>query len=110
MKFVLKFLYCNGVALPMEELVNAPPYVGNLIIKERWQGDGSARYIREARLPDLTVSQAPHDLVPPLFDPQLVKMQDDRMVLNGFQIHADMEAGSIMHFVQVWMLSPVGAE
>jgi hypothetical protein len=73
MKFALKYLYCNGVTLPMQELVNVPAYVGNLIHKERRQGDGSARYIREARLLDLPSSQAPHDLAPPLFDPQLVK-------------------------------------
>jgi len=104
MKFQLKCLHYNGEVLTPEELADAPRYVGNLIIEDWPQAGMFARHIRQARLLDMTVPQAPHDIIPPLFDPQIVKMTDSLMTLHGYQIHADAETGAVQHHAQVWVL------
>ena len=109
MKFKLKSLHRNGIVLTPEELADAPRQVGNLVVED-WQDGAFGRPIRRARLLDMTISQAPRDIIPPLFDPQLVRMLDNQMVLHGYQIHVDMETGVINHYVQVWMLRPVTDE
>ena len=62
------------------------------------------RHIRQARLLDMTVPRASRDIIPPLFDPQLVRMMDSLMTLHGYQIHVDAETGAIRHCAQVWVL------
>ena len=82
MKFALKFLYRNGAALTMEELVNAPPYIGNLVIEHWSQGDMFGRHIRQARLLEMAISQAPRDIIPSLFD----RNRLTKAVLTSFRI------------------------
>jgi hypothetical protein len=48
--------------------------------------------------------------IPSLFDPQMVKMLDDRMILHGYPIHVDMETRAIGHYAQAWVLRPVTHE
>ena len=106
MKFQLKCLHRNGEVLTPEELADAPRYVGNLVIEDWPQRGMFARHFRQARLLNGTVPQAPRDIIPPLFDPQLVKMTDSLMTLHGHQIHIDAETGAIRHYAQVWVLRP----
>lgn len=54
--------------------------------------------IRQARLLDMSVPQAPRDLLAPLFDPQLVRMTNTQMTLHGYQIRA--EDGTAVHYAQ----------
>ena len=110
MKFKLKSLHRNGTVLAPEELADAPCHVGNLIIEDCPQEGVFRRPIRHARLLDMNILQAPRDVTPPLFDPQLVRMLDNQMVLHGYQIHVDMETEVINHYVQVWVLRPVTDE
>jgi hypothetical protein len=104
MRFTLKALYHNGVVLAPEQLADAPRHTGNLVIADWPQGGTFARHIRQARLLDETVPQAPRDVIPPLFDPQLVRMTDSQMTLHGYQIHVDAETGAVTHYAQVWVL------
>jgi len=104
MRFQLKALHRNGVVLTPEEVADAPRHIGNLVVEDWPQGGMFARHIRQARLLDMTVSQAPRDIIPPLFDPQLVRMTDSLMTLHGYQIHVDDETGAMRHYAQVWVL------
>jgi hypothetical protein len=56
--------------------------------------------IRQARLLDTTIPSTPRDLIPPVFEPQIVKMTDNQMTLHGYQIHVDAETGAIRHYAQ----------
>ncbi len=104
MQFTLKALHRNGVVLTPDQLVDAPRHTGNLVIGDWNQGGTFGRNVRQTRLLDATVPQTPRDIIPPLFDPQLVKMTDGQMTLHGYQIHADAATGAVLHFAQVWVL------
>jgi hypothetical protein len=65
-------------------------------IRPRWAAGPTARHDH---------SQAPRDLLTPLFDPQLVRMTNTQMTLHGYQIHA--EAGNGVHYAQGWVLRQV---
>ena len=104
MRFQLKCLHSNGTVLTPEQLADAQRHFGNLVVEEWHQGGTFGRHIRQARLLDTTVPQAPRDIIAPLFDPQLVKMTDGLMTLHGYQIHGDAKTGTILHYVQVWVL------
>ena len=58
----------------------------------------------------MTIQHALRDIIPPLFDPQLIRAINNQMVLPGSQIHADMETGAVKHYAQVWVLRPVTDE
>jgi hypothetical protein len=66
--------------------------------------------MRQARLLDMTIPTTPGDILPPLFDPRLVKMTDSQMTLQGYQIHVDAETGAIRHYAQSWVLRAVADE
>jgi hypothetical protein len=66
-----------------------------------------ARHIRQARLLDMAVSHVSHascDIIPPLFDLQLVKMTNTLMTSHGYQIHVNAETGVIRQYVPCWIL------
>ena len=110
MKFKLKALHHNGIVLTSEELADAPRYVGNLVVEDWPQGGTFGRFIRQARLLDMTIPATPRDIIPPLFEPQIVKMTDNQMTLHGYQIHVDAETGAIRHYAQSWVLRAVTDE
>jgi hypothetical protein len=107
MKFKLKALHHNGIVLMSEELADAPRYVGNLVVEDWPQGGTYGRYIRQARLLDMTIPSTPRDLIPPPFDPQIAKMTDNQMTLHGYQIRLDAETGTIRHYARSWVLRTV---
>lgn len=94
----------NGVALSSAEIAESPRHAGNLIIEDWHQGGRFGRFIRQARLLDMTIPSMPQDIIPPLFDPQLVKMTDSQMTLQGYQIHADPEIGATRQYLQAWVV------
>lgn len=105
MLYKLICLHRNGVPLTPEELAQAPRYTGNLIIEDWNQGGVFGRAVRQARLLDMTIPQAPRDLLARLFDPHLVRMTNTQMTLHGYQIHA--ETGTAVHYAQCWALRQV---
>jgi hypothetical protein len=42
----------------------------------------------------MTIPSASRNLVPPLFEPQAVKMKDHQMTVRGYQIHIHAETGA----------------
>jgi hypothetical protein len=58
----------------------------------------------------MTIPGTPRDLIPPLFEPQIVKMTDNQITLHGYQIHVDTETGAIRHYAQSWVLRAITDE
>jgi hypothetical protein len=110
MKFKLKALHHNGVVLTPEELASAPLYVGNLVVEDWPKGGIVERFIRQARLLDMSIPTMPRDIIPPLCDPQIVSMKDNQMMLHGYQIHVGAKTGAIRHYAQSWLLRAVTDE
>jgi hypothetical protein len=77
MKCKLKALHHSGTVLTSEELAGAQRYVGNLVVEDWPQGGTYARYIRQAWLLGMTLPSTPRDLIPPRFEPQIVKMTEN---------------------------------
>jgi hypothetical protein len=98
MLFKLLCLHRNGVALSLPELAGSDNLTGNLVIQDVPASDALGRIIRKARLLDTMQI----DMLPPLFDPLLVKMTEKQMTLQGYQIHA--ENGVLVHYAQYWEL------
>jgi hypothetical protein len=48
------------------------------------------------------------DIIPPLFEPQIVTLTDNQMTLHGYQIHVDPETGAVLHYAQYWVLRQAG--
>ena len=47
------------------------------------------------------------DILPPLFEPVMVKVTSRQITLHGYQIHAWQ--GKAVHYAQVWVLQPVAS-
>lgn len=107
MLFKLIALHKEGIVLTKLEIAELQPHVGDLVIDEWVQGSAFNRVVRRARL--LTTDHSVQvDIIPPLFDPQLIKMTRGQMILHGHQIHTWQEKA--VHYSQVWVLRevPVG--
>jgi hypothetical protein len=50
------------------------------------------------------------DIIPPLFEPQIVTLTDNQMTVRGYQIHVDAGTGAIRHYVRTWVLRAVTDE
>lgn len=110
MLFKLICLHEKGVALSEAELAKAPRYTGNLVIHDWREGNASGRALRVASLHELVSfsSKMYRDLLPPLFEPVLVKMTDKQLTLHGYVIDASEHAtNGIAHYSQYWVLQMV---
>jgi hypothetical protein len=94
----------NGVALSRAELLEAPRLTGQLVLEDCSEQNVFARTIRRARLVSTVQGTGDVDIAAPLFEPQLIKVRNNRMTLVGHEIHAD--AGVPRHVVQVWLVQP----
>lgn len=104
MLFKLIALHKEGVALSKIEIAELQPHVGNLVIDDWVQGSNFNRAVRRARL--LTTDHSVEvDIIPPLFDPEIVKMTRGQMTLHGHQIYTWQEKA--VHYAQVWVLRAV---
>ena len=96
-------LHRDGVVLPAPELAGQPTYTGNLVVTDWPDGNVFKRSIRCARL--MTVDHSVKvDVVPPLFEPVLIKVTTRLITLHGYQIHTWQ--GKAVHYAQVWVLQP----
>ena len=92
------------MVLPAHELAEQPTYTGNLVVNDWPGGNVFKRAIRCARL--MTVDHSVKvDVLPPLFEPVLLKISDKQMKLHGYQIHTWQ--GKAVHYAQVWVLQPI---
>ncbi len=95
----------NGVALSREELLAAPRLAGDLVLEDWNEQNLFARAIRRARLVATLPGTGDIDVAAPLFDPELVKVKENRLTLVGHEIHA--EGGVPRHVLQVWLVKPI---
>ena len=104
MLYKLLCLHKDGIVLTKLELAEAETYIGNLVIDDWVQGSAFNRSIRRARLLT-TEHSAQVDILPPLFEPVLVKMTGHQLTLHGYQVH--LWQGAAVHYAQVWVLRSV---
>jgi hypothetical protein len=97
MLFKLICLHKDGVPIEKEKLAEVPTYIGNLAIEDWVEGSVFKRPVRYARL--LTSDHLiPADMIPPLFEPTIIRMTSNQMTLNGYQIGT--RDGAAVHYMQ----------
>lgn len=98
----MKTMYRNGALLGAEEIKASPSYRGNLIIEEIFSG---GQKVRRARLLDISDLTPPlRDLVPPLWEVEIVAMDNNQMLLRGYCCVIDTESWAEQHCKQCWVL------
>ena len=107
MQYTLICLLHDGAPLSTDALADQPRYTGNLLVDIWEQGGAFRRPVRQARLMD-PGSGPPRDLLPPLFEPVLVKMTDARMTLEGIEIK--VVDGNPRYYRQSWLLRGAASE
>lgn len=94
-------LYQDGVQIDKDKLAEAPAYTGNLVVEDWVDGSAFKRPVRYARL--LTSDHLiPADIIPPLFEPDIIKMTTTQMTLQGHQIGT--RDGVATHYIQAWVV------
>lgn len=95
-------LYTQGERLPNEEILSAAPINGDLIVLS---DDRGKKHVRLADLIEYGLG-CRRPMLPPLFDPQLVKMAegDKGFVLRGWQVNT--LGGVAREYAQEWWVRP----
>ena len=101
MKFNVVRLYADGVRLPRDVILAAPPLVGQLTISDWPEGNASKRPLKQAQLKTLAATLA-YDLTQPLFDPIILRMTKEGFVLRGWEFKNGGE------MVQEWWIRATG--
>lgn len=104
MRFAVVELRKDGLRLSREEIAAAPAHCGELIISNLPASMAEGRPMTSANISHIS-SSTPYALVPPLFEPVLVRMQQNWFVLNGWQIQIN-EQKKCVHFRQEWLVRP----
>ena len=101
------FLRRQGVPITRKEMAEATPITGRLMIEDAWRErrPGSRRFFREATLHPINALVKGGCLHPPLFDPVVVHVDRDGMVLHGHEV--DVQEGRAVQYVQVWLVRPI---
>ena len=97
MHFKLICLYKDGVLLDKDALAESAAQVGNLVIEDWVEGNAFKRPVRYARLMTET-HLIPADIIPPLFEPTVIKMTANQLTLQGYQIGT--RDGAAVHYMQ----------
>jgi len=94
-------LYHDGVQIEKDKLAESPAHVGNLVVEDWVEGSAFKRPVRYARL--LTSDHLiPSDIIPPLFEPEIIKITGSQMTLQGHQIGT--RDGAAVHYLQAWVV------
>lgn len=105
MHFKLICLYKDGMLLDKDALAESAPHVGNLVIEDWLDGSTFKRPVRYARL--LTETHLiPADVLPPLFEPTVIKMTANQLTMQGYQIGT--RDGAAVHYMQTWAVRMTG--
>ena|SRR5690606_6926817 len=95
----------RGRRLSRAEIEAATPLVGDLVIRDiPASGNSWKRALRCADLVDESSPQARRTLLPPLFDPVLVRVTANAMLLTGIEL--EVVDGTIHEYAQGWLLRP----
>lgn len=94
-------LYQDGVQIDKDKLAESPSFTGNLVVEDWIEGSAFKRPVRQARL--LTETHLiPSDIIPPLFEPDVIKITGSQMTLQGHQIGT--RDGVAVHYMQAWVI------
>lgn len=94
----------DGIALTTSELLEAPRHNGRLLLEDWSESNLFGRPIRRSRLISNLQGIGDIDVVAPLFEPELVKVGDDRLTFVGHEVH--VVDGTARHVMQVWLVKP----
>lgn len=100
MRATVKRLRIVGVRLSKLELDSAQSMLGELILEDWPENNCFKRPVRVARLHPTTLNFHPQ-LLPPLFDAQVLRIDKSRLVLSGIEIH--VEDGVTREVAQTWI-------
>ena len=104
MKMMVTRLRERGRVLRRSEL--APPVEGNLLLEDLPPHGEKDRWKRRARLASLEVyGTVQPNLLQPIFDVQIMKIDDQAMYLQGLERHTDDGGATLVELAQVWMCS-----
>jgi hypothetical protein len=81
MLFTMRCMYRDGTILSPEESRKGVCHAGNLIVEEYVR---TGKDVRKARLLNTKTMLFVGDLIPPLFEVEIVTMNDQQMVLRGY--------------------------
>jgi hypothetical protein len=98
----------QGVRLARASLRAAEPILGRLVVEDWREGNAERRALRVARLRHPTQDYFP-ELLPPLFDPVLIRSDQRGMVLCGFECEPRGNGESAM-VMQAWWLRAVAKD
>lgn len=102
MKMMVTQLRERGRVLRRSEL--PAPIEGNLLIDDFPPHADKDRWKRRARLAATEVYGSVHpNLIQPIFDVQLMKIDEGAMYLQGMERHTDDGGATLIEVVQVWM-------
>lgn len=94
-------LYRDGVLIDKDKLAEEPAHTGNLVVEDWIEGGVFKRPVRQARLLTET-HMIPADIIPPLFEPDIIKMTTSQLTLQGHQIST--RDGVTTHYIQAWVV------
>lgn len=100
----MKLLYQNGVILDATELACAPSYTGTSVLESELDAGHRSR---EARLFD-SLENALHDVVSPLSAAEIVSMDEQQILVRGYELSANADAER--RYLQCWLLRLLGDE
>lgn len=100
----MKLLYRNGVILNVNELAGAPSYAGTFVLENELD---AGHMSREARLLD-SIENALRDVVPPLLEAEIVSMDEQQMLVRGYELN--IESRMEPRHPQCWLLRLLGDE
>ena len=103
MKVAVTVLRHEGQILKNHEL--PPPVEGELIIGDFHPGTNKGRWMRKAELKSKQGGTVSYDALTPIFDPQIMRVDETGMYLQGFQRYPTPD-DKIFEFVQVWRCVP----
>lgn len=102
MKMIVTQLRERGRVLRRSELPT--PVEGDLLIDDFPPDSGQDRWKRRARLVATELYGSVHpNLIQPIFDVQLMKIDAGAMYLQGMERHTDDGGATLIEVVQVWM-------
>jgi hypothetical protein len=101
MLFTMRCMYRNGTILSLEEIRKGACHAGNLIVEEYVC---TGKDVRKARLLNTMTMLFARDLVPPLFEVELVVIDNQQMVLRGYNYLFDVTLFSEQRYKQSWIL------
>lgn len=104
MRISVTVLRDQGRILKNDQLPN--PVVGNLTIEDWPPMRKKGRWSRRADLRSTTGASLEHDLLTPIFDPQIMRVDETGMYLQGVQRYSENGGETMREFVQVWRCVP----